>query len=600
MSARLLVTTALEQTCIDDRDVVLLGEWCKLYRDRARWDAIQHKVLPFHWDVPGKRETDYEYLKDFYGRVLDDLAAALDLRHGVRGGRRYWEIVTGTWLVSYLSVLFDRWECLRLAFARHERLRTVALAEAEPLNPPSGSIEQVEQCVDDTYNHHLCLDIIRREYLGRCDIIERFDVPPAHVVDAGLPQARSNRQTLRAFLRRAVSSATRLFPDPRIAFVASYFPKRALLRLNLMLGQAPKSEAPVLEAPPAGAATAAVDSGARQWLAERIAAAPADRACGTGFESYARERVARDIPRLYLEGYATVRARARELRSERCRVIVSAGAVWHDELFKVWAAEQVTAGSKLVVCEHGGSFPARQYIFDRDENIADVFTPTFLAYHPKHVLLPPTKYVEAKPVRGGEARYLMIVAFDVPRYVIRAASQPHASQALQCMEDAVRLCAALPQEVTRCVRVKPHVASSMFGWDFRARYANRLGAQAVLPDMSLPEAFKLSRIIVCTYPQSTFAEAMLTGLPTVMFFDPTLHGLHSVADDCLESLRAANIVFFDPEAAARHIAQVWADPRAWWDSAPVRAARETFLRSSMNAQPAPLRAWSKFLTGLCA
>jgi putative transferase (TIGR04331 family) len=596
----LLVTTALEDTVVANDEIVLLGEWCKLYRDRLKWRHIRHEVLAFHWDHAGKREFDYDYLYGVYEKVLLELVMALNDFHDTRYDRRCWEIILGTWLVSYVSALFDRWESLRGAFERYGSLRSVLLELNGNYRPPFGSLEQIEQCVDDRYNYELYLDIIRAEYPDRCALIpvRPSSIEPNYLYSPKHARTTGFRYLARRIAAQLVGACAELLPRPRIVFVTSYFPPGALLRLNLMFGQLP-TRSRLLDTPLDNGDIRHGDTAFRAALDARLSSIAPSVADNRGrFETFLRTRVARDIPWLYLEGYSELRAQARDLRNRRCHTIVTAGSIWHDELFKAWAAEQVHEGSKLIVCEHGGSFPARQYIFSKDESISDWYVPTYLEHHPKHKQLPPTKYVSARPVGQHVPRYLTLVGFDVPRYVIRASSQPHATQALDCMEDSLRLIRGLPPEIVQHVRIKPHVAHSVFGWELRARYVDRLGAEAVLPDMPLSKAFTLSRVIVCTYPQSTFTEAMLTGLPTVLFFDPKLHGLHPVADACVRTLQRAEIVFFDPAEAAHHIANIWTNPTSWWRSAAVQSARAEFLTASMNLQPRPLLQWSEFLRAL--
>jgi putative transferase (TIGR04331 family) len=52
-------------------------------------------------------------------------------------------------------------------------------------------------------------------------------------------------------------------------------------------------------------------------------------------------------------------------------------------------------------------------------------------------------------------------------------------------------------------------------------------------------------------------------------------------------LQAVGIFHATPESAAKHIAAVWHDVDAWWNSAPVQQARATF-QANYCARPADL------------
>ena len=119
-----------------------------------------------------------------------------------------------------------------------------------------------------------------------------------------------------------------------------------------------------------------------------------------------------------------------------------------------------------------------------------------------------------------------------------------------------------------------------------------------MEDMPLSRAFIQARVIVCTYPQTTFSEAMLTGIPTLMFFDPEVCDIHPVGRGLMRTLEDARIVFSDPKSAAEHLCEVWDDTETWWNGAETQRARDAFLETTMNQQRWPLVKWAGLLRGL--
>ena len=70
---RLLITTALEETWGDGQPVLFLGEWCRRYSLKDHWSKMDAEVLPYHWNDRAKLYADYQYLREFYERLLRDL-----------------------------------------------------------------------------------------------------------------------------------------------------------------------------------------------------------------------------------------------------------------------------------------------------------------------------------------------------------------------------------------------------------------------------------------------------------------------------------------------------------------------------------------------
>ena len=83
MTKRVLVTTSLECTWPKDQPVLFLGEWCKIYDRKQKWEKIGHSVAPFHWDDREKLKRDYDYLKLIHKRLLVALTDTLNNYHKV-------------------------------------------------------------------------------------------------------------------------------------------------------------------------------------------------------------------------------------------------------------------------------------------------------------------------------------------------------------------------------------------------------------------------------------------------------------------------------------------------------------------------------------
>lgn len=590
---RLLVTTVLAESHIEGRESLLLGEWCKLPSEPARWSTTPHEVLPFHWDTVGKRAADYRYLESIVREVMTGLADDLNACHSVDLPLRYWQIVLGSWLSMHVATLFDRWETIRLAFKTDERFESVVVRSARFDNPPSGSLDHVLRAVDDRYNHELFADIIEQHYGAQCDLTA---VHPQST-SAELASGEENPLSIapRSVVRRLFKNVVRRFAEHQrnndVVFANCYFSWSALIRLNLLLGQLPRQYPELAWVPPKTDATADVRA-----VRESLRAATNRRETSDVFLAYLWGRIAGDLPSSCVESLADLRSRAGSL-GLKCNVIVTANSHWHNELFKVWAAERVLDGAKLVICEHGGSFPAAQYVLDFEENMADVYVPTYLAHHPKHFQLPPTKYLDIKAAPLRDRRFISIIAFDNVRFSIRASAQPHSRQALDIFDDTIRFFEALPGELRSLVRIKMPEPSDIY-WRLDEAYASRLGADFLLSQMPLSKAFELSRVIVCTYPQSTFAEALLSGIPTVMMFDPRIHGLHPVSGDVVDQMLLAKILFHNPLEAAAHVAAIWNREDEWWSSQAVAEARESYHRATMTRQSRPLLKWRSFLRSL--
>jgi putative transferase (TIGR04331 family) len=582
----LLVTTALEWTWGENEPLVFLGEGCRRYERSVLWGTRQHAVVRNHWDDRSKFHRDQVYLTALHDELLDALARALGRLQGLERSRRYWQTLIDPWLIRYLGVAFDRWENLRVAFAEHDCTESIVRLEP-PGTPLRDHFQFLEAIVSDEWNHDFYEHILRFEYAHRCTLRPPA-VPPKVWTDQDT-RPTDTPPGWRRVVRRIDRLCGWLLRTNRFAFVQTYFPLGALVRLNLSLGQLPIPQLgefvwPDRELP---------------HLAQRDAALRSqitlDRAPTRRFESFLHERIALDLPQVLVESFAWMRARAAAIRS-RPKVIFSANAHWFNDLFKHWLAERVSEGAVFAAMEHGGAIPPRYSAMCFEEDIADVKTTWALPYHSKHVRLPPNRFVGRRSSQSRGTR-LVVIGSEAYRYAHDACPTPLAGQTLVAFEHVCRLHDALEEHVQRAFLVKPYPD---LGWRLRERFAARLGAVKVCSEGRLDRVLKTARIALCTYPYTTFSQAMICGAPALLVYPQHLWDTVPQFDALLAHLQDAQLVFADPEATAAHINRIWSEPQVWWNSPRVREARRRFEVEALDMRRDWLSPWVGFARELAA
>ena len=117
-----LITTAIKETFPEniDEKVLFLGEWCKDYHSKSIWGNRNYILVDTYLKDIEKLNRDHEYLEGFYEHMLQSLSNTLNEYHNTNYPLRYWRIVLGHWLSSYISAVWNRWESLRIVFDNHK------------------------------------------------------------------------------------------------------------------------------------------------------------------------------------------------------------------------------------------------------------------------------------------------------------------------------------------------------------------------------------------------------------------------------------------------------------------------------------------------
>ena len=582
---RLLVTTALEETWGSDEPLVFLGEWCQLYDRRDVWSKRKYVLVHHHWDDRTKLKRDYDYLQSLHKSILNNLSLALNEYHQVEQPTRYWQMIVDPWLLIYIAVIFDRWECLRVAFEEHAQFETKEVQRLPEYEPPCDYSDFINQIAGDLWNYRLFLDIIRYRYSDRCLIQKTQISSEGRAPESSRPKLvrRSLAKTVGRYLDGIMC---KVFSGNSALFFMSYFPLPSLLRLNLTLRQVPCLYLKEFEWLPEN------DIPSDALPRERITlAGPAENA----FESYLARRLVMDIPRAYIEDYSTIIKKVSRMPFKP-RAIFSANPHWHNELFKIYSAEQIhNRGVKFVTMTHGGAIPPQFGLMHFEEDIADIMTTWAIPHHPKHVQLPPNRLVGWKMQSSRE--YCAVLGLELPRYSWFAGSFPITGQVLTHYHQVCELYRSLNNDVQRSFRVRPY---NDMGWNTKQRFIDALGAEKVSTEQTYHQFLSSARIIVCTYPQTTFSEAMTSGLPTMLLYPAHLWETIPELDPLLKDLKDARIVFVNPHAAADHLNEIWAEPDRWWNSLNVVNARQEFHHLACKNDPDWLKQWTTFVKEVIA
>ena len=102
--------------------------------------------------------------------------------------------------------------------------------------------------------------------------------------------------------------------------------------------------------------------------------------------------------------------------------------------------------------------------------------------------------------------------------------------------------------------------------------------------------------MVVSYNATTYLEAFTSGIPTVMFWDPTDWELSASAQPYFDLLRREGILHDDAVCCAHHVNAIWDDVSAWWTSTSVQAALDIFSGRYAYVGQRPLRELRAALT----
>ena len=560
---RLLVTTALEETWGDGEPALFLGEWCRLHSRENHWSKMDAEVLPYHWDDREKLYADYQYLQEFYERLLRDLSAQLNQIHSVDHDLRYWRILIGPWLGIFTPKLLDSWISIHLAQTQYDLSGTVVLVGQEEALIPNDMDEFLSFFVGDEWNHQLYSSILQGFTSVPCVKQVRLKRDMALKM---VPAKSWKRKFKRAIVGCYSSVASLLTRDRDAFFLNTYLSFFDEMRLCKRLKKVPQFW------PLVSAFRAVVNKDQRKWV---IAGEP-----HSDFEACARALIPQHIPVAYLEGYSQLTEQIVGLPWPRKpKFIWTSNSHISNDVFKAWAAEKAEHGFPLVIGQHGGHYGVGLWSFNEDHELA--ISDYYLSWgwtkenQPKIKPVGQLKENQLLKVPNSKKQRLALVTCTVPSYSYPTRSFAVAGQYLEYLNDQYTFIENLPNHIVEklTVRLVPHD----YNWDQATRWRDHFPALH-LDDGQFPINDLISRCRICivTYNATAFLELFSKNVPTVIYWNPNHWELRDSAIPYFENLKQVGIFHETPESAARHVAEVWNGVGLWWDNPTVQNVLKSF------------------------
>ena len=123
----------------------------------------------------------------------------------------------------------------------------------------------------------------------------------------------------------------------------------------------------------------------------------------------------------------------------------------------------------------------------------------------------------------------------------------------------------LPREIRDALVVRLY--PNDYGWDQEKRWRDHFPEQKIdLGKTNINDLIRQSRLYISTYNATTFLESFTMNVPTVIYWDTKLFELRESAVPFFNELKKVGVFHETPESASKHVAEIWSDVEAWWES----------------------------------
>lgn len=566
MASSVILTAATLPRTNSVGSVLYLGSWC--FPDPTAVSGDE-EFLTHHWEDRESMERDNLELKLTSDSLILALGERLNQIHQTNHSERYWKIILGMWAINFTTVVYDRWMTVQSAVRSGKMDGKICLStDSSSFVVPNDYAEFKRQNINHEWNEQLFYRIL--EFLPNEFIFET-----CHKNTVVSPKQGSNSVRSSVVKMRLRNLLFRLKRRDKYVFSAPYIAPTLLRRLQVSFFQLPVTM-PLIEIP-----QVATQSTLRKLLCENLKLSPPNSSADAqAYIELLLELLPTCFPKSFLEGYARINTLwKRGHWPQKVKSIVTAVSVYHDEVFKSWAATQVERGSRLVLCQHGGFYGTA--LFAQSEDFELSICDDYLSWGWSRQGFPQIRPIgnfknygtSIKPKLTGKALMSLTDGFLLPH---RLDSEPVSSvQWMKYHQEQIELYDSFPEIFRSNIRVRPYPSTEFH--EIRKYWAN-LFPSAELDDIttSFSTSLSNSRILIVGDNNTTWLDALNLNFPVVIHLDPELWELREEARLAFCLLEESGILHRNPVSLTNHVLSIWDDIDAWWSSPETSSARMKF------------------------
>ena len=559
-----LIVSPFEKLFSNDKQNILLGHWCLNTKiDKKK----QELISSYHWQNRDKFIQDFIYLNKLVEKTNHILANELNRLHKTNYSHRFWYLLLNPWVSMFVSAIFDRWSSVEKAFHSFD-ISEVSFLNLKKNLPPKTFNDYLGLYNDHYWNHNIFKNIIiflKIKNLKISNIESDYK-------SIGIKDFEIKKNFFKIYIDKFLSIFDK---SNKVVLIDNYFHPNDLVRLSLNLGQIPrvynefykKIDLPLM------------DKTYREKLNFYNSS--------NKFEEFLFNYLSMNLPISFLEGFEKIIKEANKIKI-KTNLVITGNANFPTELCKFWCALQSEKKINIILNEHGGSIPTKYRYYDIHDKIFTNQISWSREKSKNEKRLSPSKLLRFQNLKSSK-KNLSIVTLETSQYAYYCQNL----QSSIILDDFNQKLNYLKILRIKNIKFKIKTYRNM-GWNLKEKYKNLFG-EKYLTNKNVKSVIKNSKLIVCTYPETTFLESMCSGVPTILLY---LHDIWKFDDrfkSTVDNLYKNKIIFYSPEDAADHTEKIINNPYIWWNNKNTLIARNQFFEDCGRISPDWLDEWKKYI-----
>ena len=543
--------------------------------------------LEYHWNYPKKVDKDYVYLEKIHTKLVKSLSISLNQFHNVNFNERYWRILLDPFLFYYISTFFDRWEQIRSASRIKGKLYLGIPNFENKFKTPRDVRDFISIVNHEDWNIKILEKIICYNFKNKFTFLGNY---PRTNIKNYFQLIRSRVKFINYIFFLCFHLVNLFAKKRKFAFISTNITKKNLFKLYSYFKSFFTFFDDKLNVEEKKFRYSSHNTELRQILFQDSRTLKKKT-----FENFLKINLPDFLPLYLCEDYKKINRLVKNINFDVKYIITSYG-LWSNPFRKVWLANSINNGSKIFIKSHGGAIPVKSHTFNFLNDVSDKkltwYSPVKKGQTQIVSELNENNILEKINTKSCKREKIGIVLQSKTRWSFRIEYTPMSSQILETHLLTKNFIEKLKPKIKSQILIKPyqfsHSREDMIFKKFKKNFYNK----------KYFDLLNISKIIICTYPETSFSEAMISNRPTILIYKKNHYQFPKKFMRLLNNLKKNNIIFHDPDKAAKFINMKWDLIDKWWNSNAIQTIRNDFLKSCLNYDKGWLNSWRKFIINL--
>ena len=509
----------------------------------------------YRWNDPILYKNDISKIKNYYSKYLIELSENLNKYHGENYPIKYWEIIIGPWLYTFLYIIYDRYHSLQDFLRANKDAKSTPFLEFEDINQrPINTNQFFIFSQTDIWNQFIYQKIAERSLNFKNIEIDYIKDGHSNIVDKKIFFIYSDRKPklLETFIKKFIFNILTKYRKVDYLFYLTGFS----IHSNFLLFKRLRNMV----------STSLFDFDISKNNKNRNFNFIKKKRNQKEFENICNILINQLIPESFVESYTIISKKLIKTYKFKPKVIFTSFGYKIWDCFKIWTAKQIHHNnSKYVVYQHG-NFGTYENSLDEDHqiSISNVYLSWGWKYPNQKKIKPFFANFKCPKKNLKRVDKIMMVTAIKSKYSNTLYTGYQSSSWINYVKFLDLFFQKSSSKIKSNLILKGYTLD--YGWDYTKllkKYHNEISIYNKNTNFSeLVSEYKLN---IITYNGTSLLQSLSSGNPTMILWDSSIWRMSTISKKYFKLLQDCKILFDDVRKASIHLDNIYDDIDSWWN-----------------------------------